>query len=178
MIETTFSTFLILQAAMMASLDEGGTTQNSQSHATSATVSKRFMEGPLSKWTNMVNGWQYRWFVLDQSAGLLSYYVVRKCFIYGQASYRSVEMAGYSIMYMNHLRCCHSTLICLHSQIHSPLSFLPYLLQSKDKMKRGSRRGCFQLKRAIIGIDDEDDSTFTIRIDSRIYHFQGKNSPP
>jgi len=42
----------------------------------SATTSKRFMEGPLSKWTNVVNGWQYRWFVLDQSAGLLSYYTV------------------------------------------------------------------------------------------------------
>lgn len=46
-------------------------------------------------------------------------------------------------------------------------------LQSKDKMKRGSRRGCFQLRHAIIGIDDEDDSTFTIRVESRIYHFQG-----
>lgn len=43
---------------------------------TSTTFSKRFMEGPLSKWTNVVNGWQYRWFVLDQSAGLLSYYTV------------------------------------------------------------------------------------------------------
>ena len=41
-----------------------------------AATSKRFMEGPLSKWTNVVNGWQYRWFVLDQSAGLLSYYTV------------------------------------------------------------------------------------------------------
>lgn len=36
------------------------------------------MEGPLSKWTNVVNGWQYRWFVLDQNAGLLSYYTVRE----------------------------------------------------------------------------------------------------
>lgn len=43
--------------------------------ATSST-SKRFIEGPLSKWTNVVNGWQYRWFVLDQNAGLLSYYTV------------------------------------------------------------------------------------------------------
>lgn len=33
-------------------------------------------EGPLSKWTNVVSGWQYRWFVLDQSTGLLSYYTV------------------------------------------------------------------------------------------------------
>ena len=45
--------------------------------------------------------------------------------------------------------------------------------QSKDKMKRGSRRGCFRLKRSIIGIDDEDDSTFTIGVDNRTYHFQG-----
>lgn len=42
------------------------------------TTSKRVMEGPLSKWTNVVNGWQYRWFVLDQNAGLLSYYTVRE----------------------------------------------------------------------------------------------------
>ena len=42
----------------------------------SSTTNKRFMEGPLSKWTNVVNGWQYRWFVLDQGAGLLSYYTV------------------------------------------------------------------------------------------------------
>ena len=45
--------------------------------------------------------------------------------------------------------------------------------QSKEKMKRGSRRGCIRLKRAIIGIDDEDDCTFTIRVDNRIFHFQG-----
>jgi len=35
------------------------------------------MEGPLSKWTNVVKGWQYRWFVLDDNTGLLSYYTVR-----------------------------------------------------------------------------------------------------
>ncbi len=40
-------------------------------------------------------------------------------------------------------------------------------------MKRGSRRGCFRLKTAFVGIDDEDDCTFTIRVDSRTYHFQG-----
>ena len=34
------------------------------------------MEGPLSKWTNVMKGWQYRWFVLDDNAGLLSYYTV------------------------------------------------------------------------------------------------------
>lgn len=36
------------------------------------------MEGPLTKWTNVVQGWQYRWFVLDEHTGLLSYYTV--CF--------------------------------------------------------------------------------------------------
>ena len=43
------------------------------------------IEGPLSKWTNVMKGWQYRWFVLDDNAGLLSYYTVsnilhEKCF--------------------------------------------------------------------------------------------------
>ncbi|EMP33555.1 Oxysterol-binding protein-related protein 9 [Chelonia mydas] len=60
------------------------------------------MEGPLSKWTNVMKGWQYRWFVLDYNAGLLSYYTG-----------------------------------------------------------------------AVIGIDDEDDSTFTITVDQKTFHFQG-----
>ncbi|KAI5610159.1 oxysterol-binding protein-related protein 9 isoform X2 [Silurus asotus] len=76
------------------------------------------MEGPLSKWTNLMKGWQYRWFVLDYNAGLLSYYT------------------------------------------------------SKDKMMRGSRRGCVRLRGAVIGIDDEDDSTFTITVDQKTFHFQ------
>ncbi|XP_039276085.1 oxysterol-binding protein-related protein 9 [Nilaparvata lugens] len=36
------------------------------------------MEGSLSKWTNVMKGWQYRWFVLDDNAGLLSYYTSRE----------------------------------------------------------------------------------------------------
>ncbi|XP_038650189.1 oxysterol-binding protein-related protein 9 isoform X3 [Scyliorhinus canicula] len=76
------------------------------------------MEGPLSKWTNVMKGWQYRWFVLDYNAGLLSYYT------------------------------------------------------SKDKMMRGSRRGCVRLRGAVIGIDDEDDSTFTVTVDQKTFHFQ------
>lgn len=40
-------------------------------------------------------------------------------------------------------------------------------------MKRGARRGCVRLRNAIIGIDDEDDSTFTITVDQKIFHFQG-----
>ncbi|GIX97681.1 hypothetical protein CDAR_257191 [Caerostris darwini] len=80
------------------------------------------MEGPLSKWTNVMKGWQYRWFVLDDNAGLLSYYT------------------------------------------------------SKEKMVRGARRGCVRLKGAIIGIDDEDDSTFTITVDDKTFHFQARDT--
>ncbi|XP_033992068.1 oxysterol-binding protein-related protein 9 isoform X7 [Trematomus bernacchii] len=80
------------------------------------------MEGPLSKWTNVMKGWQYRWFVLDYNAGLLSYYT------------------------------------------------------SKDKMMRGSRRGCVRLRGAVIGIDDEDDSTFTITVDQTDFPFQARDA--
>ncbi|RTG90950.1 oxysterol-binding protein-related protein 9/10/11, partial [Schistosoma bovis] len=90
------------------------------------------MEGPLSKWTNLVNGWQYRWFVLDISLGVLSYYTV-------------------------------SFLIL---RFH----------KSKEKMMRGDRRGCVKLKNAQVGIDDEDDSTFTITVDHKTFHFQARNS--
>lgn len=36
------------------------------------------LEGTLSKWTNVMKGWQYRWFVLDEYAGLLSYYTSKE----------------------------------------------------------------------------------------------------
>ncbi|RWS09873.1 oxysterol-binding protein-related protein 9-like isoform X2, partial [Dinothrombium tinctorium] len=76
------------------------------------------MEGPLCKWTNVMKGWQYRYFVLDYNQALLSYYT------------------------------------------------------SKEKMIKGDRRGCVRLKGAVIGIDDEDDSTFTITVDGKMFHFQ------
>ncbi|CAH1773458.1 unnamed protein product [Owenia fusiformis] len=80
------------------------------------------MEGPLSKWTNVMKGWQYRWFVLDQNSGQLSYYT------------------------------------------------------SKNNMMRGDRRGCVKLKGAVIGIDDEDDSTFTVTsADMKTFHFQARD---
>uniref|UniRef100_UPI00358E1CC2 oxysterol-binding protein-related protein 9 isoform X3 n=1 Tax=Myxine glutinosa TaxID=7769 RepID=UPI00358E1CC2 len=80
------------------------------------------VEGPLSKWTNVMQGWQYRWFLLDYNTGLLSYYT------------------------------------------------------TKEKMMRGSRRGCVRLSGAVIGIDDEDDSTFTITVDQKTFHFQARNT--
>ncbi|TRY74648.1 hypothetical protein TCAL_01622 [Tigriopus californicus] len=79
-------------------------------------------EGILSKWTNVMKGWQFRWFVLDQVQGLFSY----------------------------------ST--------------------SREKMQRGVRRGCVRLQGAVLGIDNEDDTTFTITVDGKTFHFQATNS--
>lgn len=41
-------------------------------------------------------------------------------------------------------------------------------------MTKGSRRGCITLKKAIVGIDDEDNCTFTIHSEGHTYHFQGE----
>lgn len=55
------------------------------------------MEGSLSKWTNVVKGWQYRWFVLDENAGLLSYYTVSTK-IYFNISFVCVICLGSQVM--------------------------------------------------------------------------------
>lgn len=39
-------------------------------------IEMAIIEGPLSKWTNVMQGWQYRWFVLNENVALLSYYTV------------------------------------------------------------------------------------------------------
>lgn len=39
-------------------------------------------------------------------------------------------------------------------------------------MMRGVRRGCVRLRAAVVGIDDEDDSNFTITVDHKTFHFQ------
>ncbi|KAB0362284.1 hypothetical protein FD754_006440 [Muntiacus muntjak] len=59
------------------------------------------MEGPLSKWTNVMKGWQYRWFVLDYNAGLLSYYtpcsfLTVRCLLGGKAGRGCREVHGCS----------------------------------------------------------------------------------
>lgn len=37
--------------------------------------SRHQMSGQLSKYTNVVKGWQYRWFTVDAHAGTISYYL-------------------------------------------------------------------------------------------------------
>ncbi|GMT27091.1 hypothetical protein PFISCL1PPCAC_18388, partial [Pristionchus fissidentatus] len=84
-----------------------------------ATARRRSMEGPLSKWTNVVHGWQYRWFVLGEDA--LMYYT------------------------------------------------------SKEKMAKAQQRGCLRLRGAIVGIDGENNSLFTITVDGKVFHLQGRD---
>lgn len=36
----------------------------------------QIQEGQLYKYTNVVKGWQHRWFILDPIKGTLSYYLV------------------------------------------------------------------------------------------------------
>ena len=51
------------------------------------------MEGALTKWTNLVKGWQYRWFVLDEDMGLLSYYTVSILkFYYVKKFYKNLKI--------------------------------------------------------------------------------------
>ena len=53
-----------------------------------------------------------------------------------------------------------------------------FFFQSKDKMVRGARRGCVRLRNAVVGIDDDDDSTFTITVDAKTFHFQVMSTLP
>lgn len=39
-------------------------------------------------------------------------------------------------------------------------------------MMKGVRRGCVRLKGAVLGIDDQDVTTFTITVDQKTFHFQ------
>ncbi|XP_022205555.2 oxysterol-binding protein-related protein 11-like [Nilaparvata lugens] len=38
-------------------------------------ITTEVYEGQLSKYTNVVKGWQYRWFILDPKTGILNYYL-------------------------------------------------------------------------------------------------------
>nr|CAD2160054.1 unnamed protein product [Meloidogyne enterolobii] len=77
------------------------------------------MEGTLSKWTNVMHGWQHRYFVLNDD--VLCYYT------------------------------------------------------SKEKMARGQQRGCIRLRGAALGIDEENDTLFTVAVDGKTFHLQGKS---
>ncbi|XP_028407493.1 oxysterol-binding protein-related protein 11-like [Dendronephthya gigantea] len=52
------------------------------------------MEGQLSKWTNLMKGWQYRWFVLNSETGHLEYYVDKSKWTHGSEPRGSVHLMG------------------------------------------------------------------------------------
>lgn len=43
----------------------------------------QIQEGQLYKYTNVVKGWQHRWFILDPREGTLSYFLVNNKLKYG-----------------------------------------------------------------------------------------------
>ena len=43
-------------------------------------------------------------------------------------------------------------------------------------MRRGVRRGCIRLQGAVLGIDDEENSIFTITVDAKVFHLQAKDT--
>ena len=54
-------------------------TEDTTSTSTQAELRRRW-EGQLNKFTNVVKGWQYRWFVLEPSTGYII--VIRNCSTY------------------------------------------------------------------------------------------------
>lgn len=58
------------------------------------------------------------------------------------------------------------------NSLYFPCFFYFLSFQSKEKMMKGVRRGCVRLKDAVIGIDDQEDNTFTITVDHKTFHFQ------
>ena len=50
-----------------------------------------------------------------------------------------------------------------------------YVMQLRSLLANTKSRFSFDCQKgAVIGIDDEDDSTFTITVDQKTFHFQGK----
>ncbi|XP_063688189.1 oxysterol-binding protein-related protein 9-like [Bolinopsis microptera] len=47
---------------------------------------------------------------------------------------------------------------------------------SKEKVRKDIKRGKIFLKGAIIGIDDTDDSTFTISVEGKTFHFRAADA--
>lgn len=54
----------------------------------------RQISGQLYKYTNVMKGWQYRYFMVDTSAGLLNYYLCEGDRPEGSAPRGSVHLAG------------------------------------------------------------------------------------
>ncbi len=86
----------------MSGSSGGGSTYNSPNFGHSQSFGRTLllsnpsgttpMEGSLSKWTNVMKGWQFRWFMLDENTGLLSYYTVCCMFLF-----RGIFLPGFPL---------------------------------------------------------------------------------
>lgn len=56
-------------------------------------IMNQHFSGQLSKYTNVVKGWQYRWFQLDPATGMLHYYLVRLIFYLDDQCYSLVTLS-------------------------------------------------------------------------------------
>lgn len=68
---------MLVFKAFVAAWGHSQCVSDTVASSTSSASIMAILEGSLSKWTNVMKGWQFRWFVLDENAGLLSYYTVR-----------------------------------------------------------------------------------------------------
>ncbi|XP_048717440.1 oxysterol-binding protein-related protein 9 isoform X8 [Caretta caretta] len=138
------------------------------------------MEGPLSKWTNVMKGWQYRWFVLDYNAGLLSYYTSKDKMMRGSRR-GCVRLRGSP---SHRTQCRHPTIGKVDTLQSSPslfyaaISLIAFFIRpiSPGYILILTEHPLGFLEGAVIGIDDEDDSTFTITVDQKTFHFQARDA--
>nr|XP_006816195.1 PREDICTED: oxysterol-binding protein-related protein 9-like [Saccoglossus kowalevskii] len=90
------------------------------------------MEGPLSKWTNVMKGWQYRWFVLDPQTGLLSYYTSKEKMMRGSRR-GCVRLKGKRKLRKGKKKKTHSHHNVHYDRLHHPV----HRLAARDAEERG-----------------------------------------
>ncbi|GAU98444.1 hypothetical protein RvY_09591 [Ramazzottius varieornatus] len=78
--------------------ERGSASSNSSTSGSSftSTTNSTKHEGPLSKWTNVMRGWQYRWFVLDPVHCTLEYYLTEDDRVSGSPR-ASIKLHGASV---------------------------------------------------------------------------------
>lgn len=91
------------------------------------------MEGSLSKWTNVMKGWQYRWFVLDDNSGLLTYYTVstRPVIFFTRQHNHEKPLLASDIPFVNNSSGCNF----IHS-INQIVTLLAVISTNKNNIKR------------------------------------------
>ncbi|KOB64442.1 putative oxysterol binding protein [Operophtera brumata] len=140
----------------------------------SSLGSHRPLSGQLYKYTNVVKGWQQRWFAVDSESGVLSYYLfdgpgdtiysaIRFCFEMMKSSSLGSHrpLSGQLYKYTNVVKGWQQRWFAVDSE-SGVLSY--YLFDGPgDTVQPGQpARGEAHLAAAVICPSDEDSRTFTI----------------